>query len=263
MIMLLLIQAQPVLEDVVGLYGMAVIAAFFIALLGRFRREAGQGCLIFALITLWMLAGTALIARGHFVACAVVAGAGYWAALRMPRRKSDAEAEAEVWRAKDCAEWELRRQQDEALRRRRAIVPASAKLVGLVTYRGGLPEMEAAQVVELLAAGEKLFVVPADVASPVVMVDVSRSTDLWVVETAGTVVLATDSATGWPQQVEFGPAEGGIANARDLYARLARVLPARALSKPAGIRSAAIPCPGCGAAIAADAPACAYCGRPA
>jgi hypothetical protein len=121
--------------------------------------------------------------------------------------------------------------------------------------------METVQVVELLSAAEKLFLVPVDVAKPAAMVDVSRSTHLWVAEGTGTVVLATDSVTGWPQQVEFGPAEGGIANARDLYARLARVLPARALSKPD--RAGAIPCPGCGAAIAADAPACPYCGRPA
>jgi hypothetical protein len=262
MTMLLLIQAQPASDNAaVGLYGMAVIAAFFIALLGSFRLQAAQGCLIFALIWMWMLTGSTLAMRGHFVAAAVVAGAGYWVALKSHRLKSEAEAEA--WRAKERAEQEIQRQKDEALRRQRAIVPASAKLVGLVTYRGGLPEVEAGQVVELLAATEKLFLVPVDVAKQAAMVDVSRSTHLWVAEAAGTVVLATDSATGWPQQVEFGPAEGGIANARDLYARLARVLPARALSKPAAVRSTAIPCPGCGAAIAADAPACRYCGRPA
>ena len=261
MILLLLIQAQPAHEDVPGLYVMAVIAAFSITALGHIRLAAGQGCLIFALIWMWMLTGTTLAWRGHFVASAVIAGAGYWVALRTHRRKREADAEA--WRAKERAELEARRQKDEALRRQRAIVPASAKLVGLVTYRGGLPEMESGQVVELLAAAEKLFLVPVDVAKLAVMVDVSRSTHLWVAEATGTVVLATDSATGWPQQVEFGPAEGGVANARDLYARLARVLPARALSKPDRARTGAIPCPGCGAAIAADAPACRYCGRPA
>ncbi|HEY7768357.1 hypothetical protein [Longimicrobium sp.] len=259
--MLLLIQAQPATDNsVLGLYGMAVIAALFIVVLGSFHLQAGQGCLIFALIWMWMLTGTSLAMRGHFVVSAVVAGAGYWMVLKSHRRAREAEAEA--WRAKERAEQEIQRQKDEALRRQRAIVPASAKLVGVVTYRGGLPEMEGVQVVELLASGEKLFLVPADVTKPAVMVDVSRSTHLWVAEATGTVVLATDSATGWPQQVEFGPAEGGIANARDLYTRLARVLPARASSKPPA-RSAAIPCRGCGAAIAADAPACPYCGRPA
>jgi hypothetical protein len=262
MTMLLLIQAQPAPDNaVVGLYGMAVVAAFFIALLGSYRMEAGQGCLIFALIWMWMLTGTSLAMRGHFVASAVVAGAGYWVALKTQGRKSKAGAEAR--RAEERAAKEIQRQKDEALRRQRAIVPASAKLVGLVTYRGGLPEMSAGQMVELLAAAEKLFLVPVDVANPAAMVDVSKSTHLWVAEATGTVVLATDSATGWPQQVEFGPAEGGIANGRDLYARLARVLPARALSKPDRTRSAAIPCPGCGAAISADDPACRYCGRPA
>ncbi|HEY0023053.1 MAG TPA: hypothetical protein VGB24_09085 [Longimicrobium sp.] len=262
MTMLLLIQAQPAADNaVLGLYGMAVIAAFFIALLGNFHLQAGQGCLIFALIWMWMVTGTSLAMRGHFVASAVVAGAGYWMALKSHKRAREAEAEA--WRAKERDELEARRQKDEALRRQRAIVPASAKLVGLVTYRGGLPELEAGQVVELLAAAEKLFLVPVDVAKLAVMVDVSRSTHLWVAEATGTVVLATDSVTGWPQQVEFGPAEGGIASARDLYARLARVLPARALAKPDRARAGAIPCPGCGAAIAADAPACRYCGRPA
>jgi hypothetical protein len=261
MTMLLLIQAQPALEDAPGLYVMAVIAAFFIAVLGVFRLVAGQGCLIFALIWMWTIAGTSLAWRGHFVACALIAGTGYWFAWSEHKRKEEIEAEAR--RARERAEQEAERQKEEALRRQRAIVPASAEPVGSVTYRGGLPEMEAGQVIELLAAGENLFLVPADVAKPAVMVDVSRSTHLWVAEATGTVVLATDSTTGWPQQVEFGPAEGGIASARDLYTRLARVLPARALSKPARVRSAAIPCRGCGAAIAADAPACPYCGRPA
>ncbi|HZG44250.1 MAG TPA: zinc ribbon domain-containing protein [Longimicrobium sp.] len=261
MTMLLLIQAQPALQDAPGLYVMAVIAAFFIALLGGFRLVAGQGCLIFALIWMWMIAGTSLAWRGHFVACALIAGAGYWFAWSVHRRKEETEAEAR--RAKEAAEQEIERQRAEALRRQRALVPASAKLVGLVTYRGGLPEMSAGQVVELLAGAEELFLVPVKVANPAAMVDVSKSTHLWVAEAAGTVVLATDSATGWPQQVEFGPAEGGIANPRDLYARLARVLPARALSKPDRARAGAIPCPGCGAGIAADAPACRYCGRPA
>ena len=261
MTMLLLMQAQPSPDAVPCLYVMDVIAALFISLLGSYRLEAGQGCLIFAVIVMWMFTGTTLAARGHFVACAVVAGAGYWVALKAHWLKDEAAEAARLAEAQ--AEEEDQRRRDEALRRQRAIVPASAKPVGLVTYRGGLPEMEAVQVVELLAAEKKLFLVPVDVAKLAAMVDVSRSTHLWVSEAAGTVVLATDSQTGWPQQVEFGPAEGGIASARDLYARLARVLPARALSKPDRGRSAAIPCRGCGAAIAADAPACRYCGRPA
>jgi hypothetical protein len=256
MTMLLLMQAQPAQDITPGLYVMAVIAAFFIALLGGYRLQAGQGCLIFALVFMWMSMGP-VIWRGHFVAATLIAGAGYWLAWGVRLHKSEEEEAAR----RNVEEAQL--EKDDALRRQRAIVPASAELVGRVTYRGGLPEMAAGQVAELLAAAEKLFLVPVDVTKPAVMVDVSKSTHLWVSEAAGTVVLATDTATGWPQQVEFGPAEGGIANARDLYARLARVLPARALSKPAGVRSAAIPCPGCGAAIAVGAPACPYCGRPA
>lgn len=256
-----MMQADPGTDTVALQYVMAVIAAFFTAGLGMYRLQAGQGCLIFALIMLWGVTGASLGARGHFAASALLVGAGY--ALAWGTHRERAKMEAEAREREEQAAREDRQKREAALRKQRAGIPPSAEQIGLATYRGGLPEMQAGQAVHLLVARTRLFLVPDDPFQPAAQVDVSRPTHLWVAEATGSVVLATDAGGEWPLQVEFGPSEGGLATARDLYARLARLLPRSAAPANASTRPFAIPCTGCGAAVPRHSSGCLYCGRPA
>ncbi len=232
------------------LYQFAFVAALFVAGLTFWRRRAGLGCVGLAL---FHLAFFKLLERavgwGVMLRSMLVVAVAFIAvdAIRRSREK------------RACEEEEA--EHEAAVLEQRAAIPASARSLGFVYYEGGIPAMEPDEEVELLVAGNRLWLAPTDPYVPAVHLDCARLADLYVVEGTSNVVVALRGKRGRNQEVELSAtADDSIDTARQLYAILDDALPAHGPPENSPAARRAQVCAGCGAPAPGET--CAHCGRP-
>lgn len=239
--------------DTSWMYTVALFAGLCVAGLTAWMRGAGLGCLGFAIFFF----GSAAVgerAVGWDVALrSMLMVTLFFVAVDANRRFQANRARQE----EDAAD----REYEAALHAQRAAIPPTARSLGFVYYEGGIPAMEPGDEVELLVAGNTLWLAPTHPDVPAFPLDCTRLADLYVVDGTANVVLALKGKRGRNQEVELSAtADDSIETARQLYAILDDALPAHGPPESPPAPRRVHVCAGCGAPAPGES--CVHCGRP-